>query len=90
MDKLDFKVKDLAHELGYSQRNLTRVLKKLTGLSPVLFILEIRLQKARQLLETRQFLSVTEVRYEIGIESASYFTKKFSERFGRSPSSYLG
>jgi len=51
----DFKVPDLAKKIGYSQRQLTRIIKKLTGLSPVSFILEIRLQKAYQLLEERRY-----------------------------------
>jgi len=85
----EFSVAVMAQQLGYSSRNLSRVFGKLTGLSPVKFILEIRLQKARQLLESGQYPSVTEVRYEVGIESASYFTKKFAERFGKSPKEFL-
>ncbi|HFA47832.1 MAG TPA: helix-turn-helix domain-containing protein [Bacteroidetes bacterium] len=90
MDDPQFSVEVLAKKLGYSPRHLSRVFGKLTGLSPVKFILEMRLQKARQLLENGQFRSVAEVRYEIGIESASYFTKKFKERFGKGPKAYLG
>ncbi len=86
---LSFKVPDLAKEIGYSQRQLTRIIKKLTGLSPVNFILEIRLQKAYQLFQNRQFSTVSEVRYEVGMESAAYFTTKFKERFGKNPKEYL-
>ncbi len=92
LDNLDipeFKVTDLAKEIGYSQRQLIRIIKKLTGFSPVGFILEIRLQKAFQLLQSRQFLTVSEVRYEVGIESAAYFTTKFKERFGKTPKELL-
>lgn len=90
LDLPEFKVADLAKNVGYSQRQLSRIIKKLTGFSPVGFILEIRLQKAYQFLENRQFLTVSEVRYEVGIESASYFTTKFKERFGKSPKELLG
>ncbi|RMG78111.1 MAG: response regulator [Bacteroidetes bacterium] len=89
LDTSEFKVTDLARKMGYSQRQLTRIIKKLTGLSPVGFILEIRLQKARQFIERKQFLTVSEVRYEVGIESAAYFTTKFKERFGKSPKDML-
>ena len=84
-----FKVSDLARQVGYSQRQLTRIIKKLTGLSPVNFILEIRLQKAYQLFQDRQFSTVSEIRYEVGIESAAYFTTKFKARFGKSPKAFL-
>jgi len=89
LDNLDFKVQDLAASLNYSPRQLSRILKKLSGMSPVEFILEIRLQKANQLIREQRYLSVAEVRYDIGIESASYFSKKFTERFGIAPSELL-
>ena len=85
----DFRVKDMAQALHFGERNLRRIIRKLTGLSPVNFVLEIRLLKAHKLLQERQYLSVSEVRYVVGIESASYFTSKFKERFGRSPSEVL-
>lgn len=89
LDDTTLSVEELAKHLGYSQRNLSRILTQISGLSPVKFILELRLQQARHLLETRQFATVSEVRYEIGIESASYFTSKFKKRFGCTPTEYL-
>ncbi len=88
MNKIDdstFSVSDLAKELNYSNRQLGRILQKLTGLTPVSFILEIRLQKAYQMIRDQKLSTVNEVMYEVGIESASYFTSKFKERFGISP-----
>lgn len=78
----NFKVADLASEVGYSQRQFTRLLKEFTGLSPVKFILEIRLQKAYWLLENKIYPTLSEVKYEVGITSTTYFNKKFKERFG--------
>lgn len=89
IDDTQLRVEDLAKAVQLSTRQLSRTMGKLIGISPVNFILEIRLQKARQLLERQQFSTVSEIRYEIGIESASYFTKKFTERFGRNPKDYL-
>ncbi|MFK5891220.1 MAG: response regulator [Flavobacteriaceae bacterium] len=80
-----FKVEKLASEVGYSQRQLARILKQYTGLSPVRFILEIRLQKAYQLLKNKTYFTLAEVRYDIGINSTSYFNNKFKERFGILP-----
>lgn len=82
MSNEDFKVADLASEVGYSQRQFTRLLKEFTGLSPVKFILEIRLQKAYWLLENKIYPTLNEVKYEVGITSTTYFNKKFKERFG--------
>ena len=86
----DFGVHQLSALLTMSQRSLERLIKRLTGLSPVGFIREIRLQKAYQMLKRRQFLTVTEVRYAVGIENASYFNRKFKERFGVSPREVMG
>ena len=86
IDDPEFKVDDLAKKLAYSGRQLGRILKKATGLSPVEFILELRLQKAYRIIQERKFSTINEVRYEVGIESPSYFTTKFKERFGINPS----
>lgn len=85
MSNEDFKVIDLAKEIGYSQRQFTRLLKEYTGMSPVQFILEIRLQKAYHLLQKKVYPTLNEVKYEIGMSSTSYFNKKFKERFGILP-----
>ena len=89
LQNIEFKVNDLAEGMNYSQRQLTRILKDLTGLTPVNFILEIRLLKAHQLLIQRNVGTVAEVRYDVGIENASYFTKKFEARFGILPSELI-
>ena len=86
LDEPGFGVEELAAGMNYSSRQLARLLKELTGLSPVQFLLEIRLQRAYQLLKARRYRTVSEVRYAVGIESASYFSKKFLERFGVRPS----
>lgn len=85
LDNPNFKIGDLANELNYSQRQLQRLLKKLTGFSPIEFVRELRLEHAHQLLEIRQFATVAEVCYAIGMENASYFSKVFKERYGKSP-----
>ena len=82
----NYRVSDLAYDMNYSQRQLGRILKKLTGLGPNHFIKEIRMKKAYHLLFTRRFSTIAEVRNEVGILSASYFTTEFEKRFGVLPS----
>ena len=86
MSNEDFKIDDLAKEIGYSQRQLSRLLNEYTGMSPVKFVLEIRLQRAYQLIQNKTYPTLSEVKYEIGISSTSYFNTKFKERFGVKPS----
>ena len=85
LDNTEFKVSDLASEIGYSQRQLSRFLNKTIGLSPVQYVLEVRLKKAHLYLTERKFGTLAEVRNSVGISSASYFNKKFYERFGVKP-----
>lgn len=89
LDREQYSVEDLAKAIGYSSKQLSRILKKLTGLTTVNFILEVRLQKARTLLENRLVATVSEAQYEVGISSTSYFTRKFTERFGKNPRDLL-
>lgn len=84
-----YKIESLAQQVHYSQRQLTRILKQYTGMTPVQFILEIRLQKAYQLLQNKTHFTLSEVRYDVGISSSPYFNKKFKERFGIAPAEML-
>ena len=84
-----FGVEDLAKAVNYSSKQLGRLLKKYTGMSTVNFILEVRLQKAREVLERRLSATVLEAQLDVGISSTSYFTRKFTERFGKNPSELL-
>ncbi len=85
----DFGVKDLATHLNLSERQANRVLKKMTGLSCLQFIREIKLQKANRFLELRQYATIAEIAYAVGFENTSYFTRIFTERFGKKPSEFL-
>jgi len=73
--------------LGISRTNLHRKLKALTGTSATEFIRKIRLQRAAQLVQ-QNTLTVSEIAYQVGFESLSYFSKSFQEEFGMSPSEY--
>jgi len=86
INKTNFSVADLANHLNYSNRQLERIIKKYTGLTPIAFIREIKLQKAFSILKKKKFLTILEVSYDVGFESPAYFSRKFKERFGISPS----
>ncbi len=84
-----FSVHELAKHASLSESSLNRQLKKVTGLTPGNFIREIRMQTALQLLESRQYPTVSEVVYMVGFEDVSSFSRLFKKRFGKSPSAYL-
>jgi len=86
--KEDFNVNALSAITGYSQRQLSRIISSETNMTPAKYILELRLKKAHELLASDKHLKIKEVKYSIGINSSSYFSKKFKARFGFSPSDF--
>jgi len=82
-----FDVEKLAQEMNMSSSQLLRKLKALTNLTTVEFIREYRLQKAASLL-AQKAASVSEVAYQTGFESLSYFTKVFQQKYNTLPSEY--
>lgn len=82
-------VEDLAAQAAMSTRNLQRSLKSITGFTPVEFIREVRLYTARDLLESKQKRSISEVAYAVGFSTPAYFSKLYKKRFGNSPSEYF-
>ncbi|MEM7371405.1 MAG: tetratricopeptide repeat protein [Bacteroidota bacterium] len=84
-----FTIDVLAHEIGTSRRQLHRKIKTLTGLRPNQYLMEVRLQQARRLLENQEVLSVKAASYEVGIKDTKYFSKQFKQRFGKLPSAFV-
>ncbi|MEM9546172.1 MAG: two-component regulator propeller domain-containing protein [Bacteroidota bacterium] len=87
IDNSDFSVDELANSIYLSRMQLYRKLKALTGKSPNKIIREIRLQRAAQLLETKQY-NVSDVTYMVGYNDLKYFRDQFKKEFGISPSEY--
>jgi signal transduction histidine kinase/ligand-binding sensor domain-containing protein/AraC-like DNA-binding protein len=81
----NFGVDDLAREACLSRAHLNRKLQALTDLSPAELIRQVRLERARQLLE-KNAGSIAEIAYQVGFGSPSHFSASFRERFGILPS----
>lgn len=70
-----------------TERTLSRRFGRATGVSPRDFIVEIRMERARDLL-ARTRLPIDEVAARVGYSDRGTFSKTFKERAGLSPSSY--
>lgn len=79
-----FGVEELADRMSMSRSHLHRKLKQATGQSVNQFIREYRLQRAMELLK-QEDKTVSEVAYEVGFGSPSYFTTCFAEYYGYPP-----
>jgi AraC-like DNA-binding protein len=83
----EFGPDQLADALYMSRPTLNRKVKALTGQSPNNFIQSYRLKRSLDLLKSSAG-NVTEVAFQVGFSSSSYFTKCFKEKFNRLPSDY--
>ncbi|MCP4976767.1 MAG: DUF4242 domain-containing protein [Maribacter sp.] len=77
----------LTRILGLSKSQTYRKIKSLTGMAPNQFIQESRLQKALYYLGQGK-KTVSEIAYETGFNSPTYFTRVFKKRYGISPSNF--
>ncbi|MBU3012073.1 response regulator [Polaribacter vadi] len=84
-----FGVEELSKEIGLSTSYFYKRLKLLTGQVPNVYLRNFRLQRAADLLKSNKGFNVTEVMYQIGIESPSHFSTSFKKLLGVSPSEYL-
>lgn len=78
------KVADMLH---ISEKHFCRLFRKQYGIPPQEFLINIRLQKAKQLLKTTD-LRVKEVAGSVGYSSQLVFSEIFKKRFGQSPTEY--
>ena len=77
----------LAKRVGLNQNTLQSGFQHLYKSSVKEFIKNYRFEKAKELLETSD-LNITQITYKIGINSRSYFSKIFKDRYGVSPKAY--
>ena len=83
----DFDIQKLTELMGMSRTKIFYKIKKLCGSSPNEYIQNLRLDYAARLLKEGE-LSVAEISYMAGFQSAAYFSRRFKQKFGMSPSRF--
>ena len=87
MDNPDFNGEQLAEQLCISRVHLHRKLRSLLDMSTSDFIRRIRLHRAAELL-IKGSLSISEICYDTGFNSPSYFSTCFAKLYGCTPREY--
>ena len=82
-----FSIGTACEMLAVSRSQLQRILKEQTTFSTALYVRQRRLLRARHLLETTD-LRISEIMYQVGIDSPQNLSKYFTQAFGVSPSDY--
>lgn len=81
-------IERLAESLGYSRAYFSKMFKKYNHVTPVTFLLHLRMSKARQLLRERTELTIEQIAYSVGFNDPLYFSKQFKRFYGMSPRAY--
>ncbi|QIB64856.1 GlxA family transcriptional regulator [Kineobactrum salinum] len=72
---------------GLNERTFKRRFRLATGLTPIDYVLNLRLEEARHLLETSA-APVEAVAEMVGYQDAGFFRRKFRQRLGLTPAEY--
>ncbi|HEX2629814.1 MAG TPA: helix-turn-helix domain-containing protein, partial [Chitinophagaceae bacterium] len=84
----DFNIDTVAETVAMSRTTFYKKFKSLTGLAPVEFVRDMRLQRAKQYLDAGGN-NISEVAYLSGFSNPKYFSTCFREKFNITPSEYL-
>ncbi len=85
----NYSLSEMSTHFAMSESTFTRQLKRLTGLTPIRYLQELRLNKARRLLENRKYKTIAKVAYQVGFKDANSFSRAFKKRYGKSPSDFI-
>lgn len=78
---------EIAEILNYHPYHINRVVKRETGKSLKSYIINYRIQKAKELLLATNY-NISEISFQTGFCSSAYFTKIFNEKNGITPKEY--
>jgi len=87
-DDSDFGIAEFCSNLSMSKSQLFRKSKSITGRSTNALLQEYRMQKSLELLHEDD-KNISQVAFDCGFSSLSYFTRCFHSRFGIQPTSFL-
>jgi len=84
-----FRIDDLARRAGMSTSSFHQWFREITGMSPLQYQKQLRLQEARSILRN-EGKDVGTVSHRVGYESCSQFSREYSRLFGNPPVSEIG
>jgi AraC-like DNA-binding protein len=85
--KEEIEVSSLAESCALSEAYFRKLFKKIHGVSPIRYIIDLKLDFASHLLQS-QLYTVSEVALRSGFSDAKYFSRLFKARFDLSPKEY--
>lgn len=77
----------IANYLGYSVSHFSAMFKKQTGVSPIAYFNNMKIQRAKELLDTSN-MNISQISFKVGIEDPYYLSRLFRKVMGVSPKAY--
>ena len=81
-------LKDIASQMGYDKSYITRVFKKQFGLTPHAFLMNKKVNQAKNRLLKSENINLAQLSSEVGFYDQSHFNKTFKRVFAKSPKNY--
>ena len=89
IEKEDLSNAFLAQKMNVSESHFYRLVKAKTGMSPNLYVRELKLNFAKALIKSKEYSLVSEIAYRVGFRRVDYFSRLFLQQFGRRPKAIL-
>lgn len=80
----DLNLSDMAAVIGMSSYHFSRLFKQSIGLSPYQYVIQCRLEKAKELLQ-HSTLTIAQIAYTTGFSNQSHFTQQFKRQYQTTP-----
>lgn len=84
-----YSIGQLAGDVAISERQLRRRIKKLLGLRPREYMMQIRLQHAHYLIHQKKYRTLAQVAQAVGYRDSGAFRDSFQQWYGSSPTELL-
>lgn len=79
---------DISEHFGYTSSYINRIFKKELGISPLQYITDLKIKKAKELLRVEQPMDIQDIAAAIGYDDARYFSRVFKSETGMTPSAF--
>lgn len=86
MDKLT--LDSIADYVGLNREYLSRLFSKETGIGLFQYINEVRMKRAGEMIRSNKQVYIKEVAAAVGFDDPYFFSRKFKEFYGKTPSEY--
>lgn len=79
---------DMSDYCGLGKTSLSSYCKQLTNMTPVNYLINVRLEAAAKMLIDKDIKNITDICYDCGFSKSQYFATAFKKKFNCSPSDY--